>query len=199
MINWFIEKCVFIINLCTKYFVCSNVFLPVWIVSFGQIDWRGVLQSVSKRDYLRYICYLVEKGMTEMKKCSERIKKPVCNSTFIIDLEGLSMRQMGYKPCKLYFWILILRKENKIIKHSINLKSGKLGWKPLECWRLIILKTFPKPLSSTVGLHITRLLLSYYVTQFKNYNVSSIISPQAIHLCILHGETVPSAGDARQD
>jgi hypothetical protein len=42
--------------------------------------------------------------------------------------------------------------------------------------------------------------LSYYVTHSKNYNViSSIISPQAIHLCILHGETVPSAGDARQD
>ncbi|EFX85317.1 hypothetical protein DAPPUDRAFT_237865 [Daphnia pulex] len=73
-------------------------FRPVWTIAFGHIDWRGILQSVSKRDYLRYVCYLVEKGIVEFKKCSERAKKPVSTSTFIIDMEGLSMRQMGYKP-----------------------------------------------------------------------------------------------------
>jgi hypothetical protein len=45
----------------------------------------------------------VEKGIVEFKKCSERAKKPVSTSTFIIDMEGLSMRQMGYKPCELFF------------------------------------------------------------------------------------------------
>jgi hypothetical protein len=123
-------------------------------MSFGQIDWRGVLQSVSKRDYLRYICYLGEKGMTEMKKCSERIKKPVCNSTFIIDLEGLSMRQMGYKPCKLYFSILISREENKIIKHS-KFKVGEIG---LETVRMLE-ANYPENLSKAI---IINGRLTYY-------------------------------------
>ena len=35
---------------------------------FGLADWRGILQSVSKRDYLRYVCYLAEMGVTETKK-----------------------------------------------------------------------------------------------------------------------------------
>jgi hypothetical protein len=84
---------------CTLVFFAN---LPVWTIAFGHIDWRGILQSVSKRDYLRYVCYLVEKGIVEFKKCSERAKKPVSTSTFIIDMEGLSMRQMGYKPCELF-------------------------------------------------------------------------------------------------
>ncbi|EFX68580.1 hypothetical protein DAPPUDRAFT_329938 [Daphnia pulex] len=39
---------------------------PICIVPFGQADWRGILQSVSKRDYLRYISYLAEMGMAEI-------------------------------------------------------------------------------------------------------------------------------------
>ena len=72
----------------------------VWIVAFGQADWRGMLQSVSKRDYLRYICYLGEKGIMEMKKNSDRFGKPVTCQTFIIDMKGLSMRQLSFKPCE---------------------------------------------------------------------------------------------------
>jgi len=44
------------------------------------------------------------------------------------------------------------------MKSNINIpneKSGKSELKPLEFWRLIILKTLPKPLSSTVGLNYT--------------------------------------------
>ena len=133
-----------------------NVFLPVWIMSFGQIDWRGVLQSVRKRDYLRYICYLGEKGMTEMKKCSERIKKPVCNSTFIIDLEGLSMRQMGYKPCKLYFWILMLRNKNKIM-HS-KFKVREIG---LETVRMLE-ANYPENLSKVIIINGRLTLRDHY-------------------------------------
>ncbi|XP_057372739.1 SEC14-like protein 2 [Daphnia carinata] len=71
---------------------------PVWIVSFGNADWRGILQSVSKRDYLRYICYMAEKSFKEMRKNSLQTQKPVTYQTFIIDMDGLSMRQMSYKP-----------------------------------------------------------------------------------------------------
>ncbi|XP_046633859.1 SEC14-like protein 2 [Daphnia pulicaria] len=76
----------------------DKLYCPVWIVSFGQADWRGMLQSVSKRDYVRYVCYLSEMGIVQMKKNSEHGGKPVTCQTIVIDMEGLSMRQMGYKP-----------------------------------------------------------------------------------------------------
>lgn len=67
-----------------------------------------MLQSVSKRDYVRYVCYLSEMGIVQMKKNSEHAGKPVTCQTIIIDMEGLSMRQMGYKPCKLYNFLAII-------------------------------------------------------------------------------------------
>ena len=62
-----------------------------------------MLQSVSKRDYLRYIIYLSEKNHAEMRKNSANAKEPVTYETFIIDMEELSMRQMAFKPCKFSF------------------------------------------------------------------------------------------------
>ena len=74
------------------------------IIPFGQADWRGILQSVSKRDYLRYICYLAEIGLAEIKKNSKLAKNPIIGSMFIIDMEGLSSKQMTYKPCELFLF-----------------------------------------------------------------------------------------------
>jgi hypothetical protein len=74
--------------------------MTVLIVSFGNADWRGILQSVSKRDYLRYISYMAEKNLAAMRKNSLQTENPVTYQTFIIDMEGLSMRQMAYKPCE---------------------------------------------------------------------------------------------------
>ena len=67
---------------------------------FGQTDWKGLLLSVGKRDFVRYICYLAETSMAEMRKNSMRNMKAVTYQTFIIDFDGLSMRQMSYKPCR---------------------------------------------------------------------------------------------------
>ncbi|KAI9561267.1 hypothetical protein GHT06_012223 [Daphnia sinensis] len=71
---------------------------PVSIVAFGKADWRGMLQSVSKRDYLRYITYMAETNVATMRKNALLAGKPVTHQTFIIDMDGLSMRQMSYKP-----------------------------------------------------------------------------------------------------
>ena len=74
---------------------------------FGLADWRGILQSVSKRDYLRYVCYLAEMGVTETKKNKTHAQIPTMGSVFIIDMEGLSTKQMTYKPCEILFQIII--------------------------------------------------------------------------------------------
>ena len=85
----------------------SHLIISVWIVSFGNADWKGILKSVNKRDYLRYISYMAEKSFAQMRKNSLKTETPVTYQTFIIDMEGLSMRQMAYKPCnKLNFIFL---------------------------------------------------------------------------------------------
>ena len=83
------------------YFIFSksHLIISVWIVSFGNADWKGILKSVNKRDYLRYISYMAEKSFAQMRKNSLKTETPVTYQTFIIDMEGLSMRQMAYKPC----------------------------------------------------------------------------------------------------
>jgi hypothetical protein len=83
--------------------------MTVLIVSFGNADWRGILQSVSKRDYLRYISYMAEKNLAAMRKNSSNQVNPMLYQTFIVDMEGLSMNQMAFKPCE--FFIIFLNRE----------------------------------------------------------------------------------------
>lgn len=96
-------------------------------MTFGQADWRGILQSVSKRDYLRYVCYLAEMGMAEIVKSSKLTQKPIIGSMFIIDMEGLSTRQMTYKPCEFYFKTSF---EIKINFQTFCMKFETLDLKP---------------------------------------------------------------------
>ena len=101
------------------YFIFSksHLIISVWIVSFGNADWKGILKSVSKRDYLRYISYMAETNLAAMRKNSLNKVQPILYQTFIVDMEGLSMRQMAYKPCnKLDF---IFKFFNSISHHSI--------------------------------------------------------------------------------
>jgi hypothetical protein len=73
-------------------------------VSFGNADWKGILKSVNKRDYLRYISYMAEKNLAAMRKNSLNKIQPILYQTFIVDMEGISMRQMAYKPCTNLFF-----------------------------------------------------------------------------------------------
>ncbi|EFX85496.1 hypothetical protein DAPPUDRAFT_300430 [Daphnia pulex] len=76
---------------------CYN---PLWIKGFGQADWRGLLHSVNKRDFLRYVCYIAEQGSEEFRKCSQLAQRPITSSTFIIDMEELSMKQIAHRPLR---------------------------------------------------------------------------------------------------
>lgn len=66
------------------------------------MDLRGILQSVTKKDYMRYQTYMTEKVNQEIRDESFRTgKNTACQMTFIADMANLSMRQMTYKPGKL--------------------------------------------------------------------------------------------------
>jgi hypothetical protein len=46
-------------------------------------------------------------GMAETKKNSKHAQNPTVGSVFVIDMEGLSTKQMTYKPCEFLFQISI--------------------------------------------------------------------------------------------
>jgi hypothetical protein len=63
------------------------------------MDLRGILQSVTKKDYMRYQAYMTEMVNKEMREESLRTgKNRFCQMTFIADMENLSIRQVTYKP-----------------------------------------------------------------------------------------------------
>jgi hypothetical protein len=72
----------------------------VWIHQAGRADLRGLLQSVSRRDYQRYLLQLGEKSLREMELYSRQTGKIITQQTAIVDMEFLSMSQMTYKPGK---------------------------------------------------------------------------------------------------
>ena len=63
------------------------------------MDMRGILQSVTKKDYMRYQAYMTEKVNKEMREESISTgNNKSCQMTFIADMENLSMRQMTFRP-----------------------------------------------------------------------------------------------------
>lgn len=70
-------------------FMCAN----------GRIDFRGLMQSVTKKDYMKYQLWINEKTNREMREEFARSgKNPGCYLTFIADMDELSMHQMSCKP-----------------------------------------------------------------------------------------------------
>ena len=67
------------------------------------MDLKGMLQSVTKKDYLRYQVWLAEKLNGEMREENKRNGKVNTYFTLIFDAEGLSMKQLAYKPGKSFY------------------------------------------------------------------------------------------------
>jgi len=80
--------------------------VAVWVVRYGREDFRGLLYSVKKRDYLRHVISLVETsiwlgknyGSKELSEYSPPKPNSLVQSTIIFDMEGFSIRHITYKP-----------------------------------------------------------------------------------------------------
>ena len=70
----------------------------VFLSAQGKTDIKGILQSVTKRDYMRYQLWMTEKINGEMREESKRTGKVNTYITFISDAQDLSIKQMAYKP-----------------------------------------------------------------------------------------------------
>jgi len=70
----------------------------VFLSAQGKTDLKGISQSVTKRDYMRYQIWMTEKINGEMREESKRTGKMNTYITFISDAQDLSIKQMAYKP-----------------------------------------------------------------------------------------------------
>ena len=70
----------------------------MWISAYGNNDMKGLMMSVTRKTFVRYYAYISEKSIKEMHRLGQLSGKPVHTQTVIIDMENLSVRQMGYKP-----------------------------------------------------------------------------------------------------
>lgn len=117
------------------------------ICAQGRMDMRGILQSVTRKDYMRFQMWMAEKVNKEMREESFKTGKNIKNQmTFIADMEHLSMRQMTYRPGSYHK----TDTTRKIFDHGLIFKRWKLGWNKQKFMKLIIQKIFAAFLSSMV-------------------------------------------------
>ncbi|EFX85375.1 hypothetical protein DAPPUDRAFT_314193 [Daphnia pulex] len=69
---------------------------PLWISAQGPIDIRGIMQSTTKKELMRFMIYIMEKNALNMREKPERCSsQSIC---VVADMEHLSMWQMAYRP-----------------------------------------------------------------------------------------------------
>jgi hypothetical protein len=62
----------------------------------GPIDIRGIMQSTTKKELMRFMIYIMEKNALNMRQNPERCSsQSIC---VVADMEQLSMWQMAYRP-----------------------------------------------------------------------------------------------------
>ena len=79
----------------------SQILPTVLICPVGNLDVKGLFQSVSKKDYITYVMlYLTEKCRLTQRERNKKNGANVSYMTFIADMAGGTTRDMVYKPCK---------------------------------------------------------------------------------------------------
>ena len=71
---------------------------PVWIIPYGLMDIKGIIQSVSQDDFVLYIMRVMEISKIEMAKQSKDNGKIVSQLTLIFDIENFAFSDFISKP-----------------------------------------------------------------------------------------------------
>lgn len=75
----------------------------LWLARYGQTDMTGILKSVTKAEYLRYVIYWLELGVKVGNEILDQLPPPRSSSnsmaqfTTIFDMDGISMRHVTNK------------------------------------------------------------------------------------------------------
>ena len=75
-----------------------NVIFLVYVSGQGRTDMKGLIQSTTRKDFMRFQIWMSEKSNRELRLESERTGKKISLMTLIADADQLSMKQIVYKP-----------------------------------------------------------------------------------------------------
>ncbi|CAN7985274.1 unnamed protein product [Ixodes hexagonus] len=67
---------------------------PLWILRFGNADFKGMLQCVTKEALVKHVTYMIEKVVADLKVQSEKLGKVVETVTVVFDYDNFSIRQV---------------------------------------------------------------------------------------------------------
>ncbi|XP_046633824.1 SEC14-like protein 2 [Daphnia pulicaria] len=86
-----------------KYFSMGQAGLdkfgsPVFVCCMGRIDFRGLHLSLVKKEYFQFIPWQFENFCLSIKEAGKRNGENIEKMTFIMDYEGLALRQYTCKP-----------------------------------------------------------------------------------------------------
>ena len=86
----------------------------VWFSAKGRMDMIGIVRSVTRKEMARFNIWLVEQTARVIRQDESN---HLAQQTFLFDLEGLSFRQIAYKPgikidLHSMFWGNILLRNN---------------------------------------------------------------------------------------
>lgn len=71
--------------------------MPVWMTAQGRTDMKGVLASVSKKDYVRLMVWQLEKTNRQLLQEYQLTGKYVGHHTIVADMEHLSIKRISNK------------------------------------------------------------------------------------------------------
>ncbi|XP_046633872.1 SEC14-like protein 2 isoform X2 [Daphnia pulicaria] len=73
---------------------------PLWITRYGKTDMKGILRSTKKIDFMMYIIYLIEMGVSQVLSEPNKFKRvpdALVQTTIIFDCDGISMQHVTNK------------------------------------------------------------------------------------------------------
>ena len=77
---------------------CYPWWFLVWISHHGNLDIRGFLHCMTKKEFMRSMWWVMENFSRMIQQENTRTGKKITNQTFIIDMENLPMKNVAYKP-----------------------------------------------------------------------------------------------------
>ncbi|XP_006821149.1 SEC14-like protein 1 [Saccoglossus kowalevskii] len=85
---------------------------PVYILRLGNMDVKGLLKAVGEEGLLRHVLSLIEDGLRRTEEATKATGKPIGAWTFIVDLEGLSMRHLWRPGVKALLRVIEVVEDN---------------------------------------------------------------------------------------
>jgi len=71
---------------------------PVWIIPFGRADMKGILNCVSREEFVDFTIRIVETSLDLMRQRSEATGTPVTQHVFVFDLMGFTLGAATHGP-----------------------------------------------------------------------------------------------------